>query len=105
MIEIYTNKEIIEALLKKNGKEYQAYIWCEECSELVKSITKLMRNPIESSEINRYKYLKNNVIEETADVLICIEQIKAAFGITNKDIQEVVNLKQEREEKRYGTKK
>lgn len=103
MIEIYTDEKANRQPLEKYGIKHQSLVWCEECSELIKSITKIIRAPEESTEPNRYEYLTNNVIEEMADVLICIDQIKLSMGITNKDLQKVVDLKQNREAKRNGS--
>ena len=48
-----------------------------------------------SKEI-RGKDNRNNIIEEMADVLICIEILKQVFEITDEDIGSWIKYKQER---------
>lgn len=55
----------------------------EELSELNKELTKALRN----------KEDKIGIIEETADVLICIEYIKKIFNITEREINSAMYVK------------
>ena len=55
----------------------------EELGELNKELTKALRN----------KEDKIGIIEETADVLICIEYIKKIFNITEREINSAIYVK------------
>lgn len=57
--------------LVRYGEENQLVVAIEELSELQKELTKLLRGTGNAGRI----------AEETADVLICIEQIMYIFGI------------------------
>jgi NTP pyrophosphatase (non-canonical NTP hydrolase) len=55
----------------------------EELGELNKELTKALRN----------KQDRIGIIEETADVLICIEYIKKIFNITEREINSAIYVK------------
>ena len=63
-----------ERTLKVWGKEPQMMQVIEEMSELIKEILK---------NINRKKDNINELIEETADVEIMLEQLKICYNISN----------------------
>lgn len=56
-------------------------------------------------DVNDWKSDRNNLVEEMADVIICLENLKQIFAVTNTDIEEWVNFKQERVVKRMNTEK
>lgn len=72
---VYTN-----ALLRF-GEEHQMVVAIEEMSELQKELTKLLRGTGNAGRI----------AEETADVLICVEQIIYLLGI-----REMVDIQMDR---------
>lgn len=78
----------------------------EECSELILAIRKYQRM-IESGNINddNLKELKNNIIEEIADVYCMIEQLKNIVPIKDEQIEKEVKLKVERQLKRIDREK
>lgn len=55
----------------------------EELGELNKELTKALRN----------KQDRIGIIEETADVLICVEYIKKIFNITEREINSAIYVK------------
>lgn len=63
----------------------QHSVWMEECSELIKEISKKLRYPA----TNNYY-----ITEEIADVIICINQMCDIYNIKDKDIQKVIEYKQ-----------
>lgn len=63
--------EIYDALKKKNGIKNQMAVAIEECSELQKELTKLMRN----------KGNPMKLAEEIADVAICADQMIRHFDL------------------------
>ena len=64
---IKINKGVIAESILHYGKNNQSTVCMEECAELIQAISKAKRG-----KINR-----DNMIEEIADVLICIENVKA----------------------------
>ena len=79
------------------GQESQYRMCIEEMSELTKELCKYMRYARnEKSEENdkKLEQIKENIIEETADVLICASQIKRLFG--DKAVEDVMDYKIER---------
>lgn len=94
------DKQIIEETLDRYGIEMQSLVAMEELSELQKAISKLVRNPEESTKPLEFKGLRHNLIEEMADVLICMDQLIEFYHIQRPDIQELIQAKQERQAKR-----
>ena len=91
MIEIPNQQEIINFY----GPKMQCIIAMEECAELIQAISKLQR-----FIVKRGSKKWDNIVEEIADVLICIEQLKLMYCITDKDIQGFIDFKVERQVKR-----
>lgn len=94
------DKQIIEETLDRYGIERQSLVAMEELSELQKAISKLVRNPEEKTKPLEFKGLRNNLIEEMADVLICMDQLIEFYHIQRPDIQDIIRAKQERQAKR-----
>ena len=94
------DKQIIEETLDRYGIERQSLVAMEELSELQKAISKLVRNPEEKTKPLEFKGLRNNLIEEMADVLICMDQLIEFYQIERPEIQELIQAKQERQAKR-----
>lgn len=79
----------IEKLVKKNGIRFQSMIAQEECAELIQAISKCLRSkdfPVE--------YERENLIEEMADVMICLQQLQYMYYI---DDEELYAMKQKKE--------
>lgn len=94
------DKQIIEETLDRYGIEKQSLVAMEELSELQKAISKLVRNPEEKTKPLEFKGLRHNLIEEMADVLICMDQLIEFYHIQRPDIQDIIRAKQERQAKR-----
>ena len=86
--------------MDRYGIEKQSLVAMEELSELQKAISKLVRNPEEKTKPLEFKGLKNNLIEEMADVLICMDQLIEFYHSQRLEIQELIQAKQERQAKR-----
>lgn len=90
----------IEKLVKKNGIKNQSMIAMEECAELIQAISKCLRSkemiPIETRE---------HLIEEMADVMICLEQLKVIFHINEEELKCWIEAKENRLLTREGLKK
>ena len=94
------NKQINKETMNRYGIERQSLVAMEELSELQKAISKLVRNPEERTKPLEFKGLRHNLIEEMADVLICMDQLIEFYHIQRPDIQDIIRAKQERQAKR-----
>ena len=90
-------KEFCDKALEKWGEDSQLRMCIEEMSELTKELCKYMRllrsEGIDDVE-NKLLQTKKNIIEETADVLNCVEQMALIFGE-----DEVAKVRKEKVEK------
>lgn len=84
------DESVISKSIKYYGEEIQSTVCMEECAELIQAISKAKRG-----KINR-----DNMIEEIADVLICIEMLKQMYMISDEKINKWIEKKQEREAER-----
>jgi len=94
------DKKIRNETLERYGIEKQSLVAMEELSELQKAISKLVRNPEEKTKPLEFKGLRHNLIEEMADVLICMDQLIEYYQIQGIEIQDTIQAKQERQAKR-----
>lgn len=94
------DEKINKETMNRYGIERQSLVAMEELSELQKAISKLVRNPEEKTKPLEFKGLRNNLIEEMADVIICMDQLKEYYQIERHEIQELIQAKQERQAKR-----
>jgi hypothetical protein len=86
--------------MDRYGIERQSLVAMEELAELQKAISKLVRNPEERTKPLEFKGLRHNLIEEMADVIICMDQLKEYYNINHAEIQSVIASKQARQAKR-----
>lgn len=84
-------------VIARYGADAQAMIHAEELAELIQSVSKMRRAFNTGSETDAARY---NLIEEAADVLICIRQMQEIYGITDHEIQVMVDRKCRRQEAR-----
>lgn len=91
---------INQETMDRYGIEKQSLVAMEELAELQKAISKLVRNPEEKTKPLEFKGLRQNLIEEMADVLICMDQLIEFYQIERPEIQELIQTKQERQAKR-----
>lgn len=87
---IKINKGVIAESILHYGKNNQSTVCMEECAELIQAVSKAKRG-----KINR-----DNMIEEIADVLICIEMLKQMYMISDEKINKWIEKKQAREVER-----
>ena len=85
-MEVNINKEIVSRSLDTYGNGIQLVVCMEELSELSQAISKEIRGVGD----------RNNLVEEMADVIICLEILKQIFAVTNVEIEEWVKFKQGR---------
>ena len=72
------------------GGRTQEVVWIEELGELQHEITKSLRGMLS----------KTHLVEEFADVLICLEQLKIKYNVSDSQLQEWIDYKYERNCKR-----
>lgn len=72
----------------------------EECSELIKAISKLLRKDCFEDKTKAREDLLRDLTEEIADVYICLDYLQTIYHIQPKDIQKWIDLKQKRQEER-----
>ena len=91
------DKELVNKIIHKHGTVAQSMIAMEECSELIQAISKCLRSkeliPTETRE---------HLIEEMADVMICLEQLMAMYSITDEELISWIERKELRLKKREG---
>ena len=102
MLDIEKINSAYEKLATAFGEENEIRMCIEEMSELTKELCKYMRylNAPDIQEDDKKKLLdtvKENIIEETADVLLCAGQIKQMFGC--EQVEKMMMYKIERGEK------
>ena len=78
------DESVIARSVDHYGEEIKATVCMEECAELIQAISKAKRG-----KINR-----DNMIEEIADVLICIEMLKQMYMISEDKINKWIEKKQ-----------
>lgn len=98
MVEI--DARVNQETMDRYGIEKQSLVAMEELAELQKAISKLVRNPEESTKPLEFKGLRHNLIEEMADVLICMDQLIEFYKVKHYEIQDTIRAKQERQAKR-----
>lgn len=89
-MEYNINEKNIAESIQHYGIENQSTVCMEECAELIQAISKAKRGKID----------RDNMIEEIADVLICIEMLKQMYMISDYEINKWIEKKQAREAER-----
>ena len=83
---IIIDSNVAKKSIEHYGADLQTVVCMEESAELIQAISKMKRG----------KDNRNNLIEEVADVMICIEILKQVYGISDNEIQNYVCQKQNR---------
>lgn len=98
MLEI--DARINNETMDRYGIKMQSLVAMEELAELQKAISKLVRNSEEKTKSLEFKGLRHNLIEEMADVIICMDQLKEYYNINHAEIQSTIASKQAIQAKR-----
>lgn len=85
MIEV--NSYVVKRAIEHYGKDVQSTVCMEECAELIQAISKEKRG----------KSDKSHLAEEMADVYICLEMLMELYNISSKEIESMIERKQQRE--------
>ncbi len=83
---IIIDSNIVDKSIEHYGSDLQTVVCMEECSELIQAISKMKRG----------KDNRDNLIEEMADVMICMDILKQVYGVSDNEIQNYVCQKQDR---------
>lgn len=83
---INVNKKITDLAIAYYGTDAQLNVTIEEMSELTKEICKYKRGSNNRREI----------VEETADVIVMIANLRIIFEIEDDEINDIIKKKQER---------
>ena len=81
--------QILETAIKVYGPEAQAIVAIEECSELIKALTKWYR-AVHANSVEAIIDAEDAIQEEMADVYIMLNQLSLIFGDCNE--QEIAKL-------------
>lgn len=92
-------------IVKHYDNDAQIRQLIEEMAELTQALNKLWR--AEQGYISEYydgykkgaaiKFCRESVIEETADVMICLEELKYILDISDKEIKRCMDIKLNRQ--------
>ena len=83
MIETVNMTEVLKQAIETYGKENQSMMVLEEMAELQKEVCKSLRGNNNHDEI----------VEEIADVLIMLEQLKIMHDVQYKELSDMFNFK------------
>ena len=83
-------KDLYERNIKYHGIELETTIAMEECSELIKAISKCKRYGCEDEH-------RDNLIEEMADVLFILDELKLIYDISDDTIADTKKYKIDRQ--------
>ena len=89
---IINNNGVIRQVIDAKGHKHQTIVAIEELSELQKELCKALRGRDNHKEI----------LEETADVMICLLQIREMYNIKDDELQKEINDKLRRLEERLN---
>lgn len=78
------DQNIIANIIEHYGTQTEQIVCMEECAELSQAISKGLRG-----KLNR-----NNLIEEMADILICINILKQIYKISDAELDKMIDKKQ-----------
>ena len=90
--------DILEKAIRHYGAKNQMGVACEESAELIQAISKCLRYK-DNIEV------RNNLVEEIADVLIMIDQLKIIMNIKDYEIECYRDYKLQRLERRIENEK
>ena len=90
---IIIDSNVVKKSIEHYGDDLQTTVCMDECSELIQAISKMKRG----------KDNRDNLIEEMADVMICMDILKQVYGISDREIQIYVCQKHSRCDERMNS--
>ena len=97
-------EEKVRIIAERYGYEPQSRQCIEEMSELTQAINKLWRKQNFGGNSREIAEAHENVLEEIADVLIMIWQMKELLGIGEGELSRIINQKLDRQLERIYSK-
>ena len=101
-------RAVLKAAIDKYGNDSQLAVAQEECAELIQAISKLNRAGSSDHPGRTAKAAMNNLMEETADVGIMLDQIRIMYPSHAYDTiraQKIARLEKRINQKRPSRKK
>lgn len=84
-------------VIARYGPDAQALVHCEEAAEFIQAVSK-MRRARNAGKDDSAAY--GNLVEEVADTLICLGQVREMYSISDRELQAVIDRKCARQEAR-----
>lgn len=81
--------------IEYHGDELETTVCMEECAELIQAVSKCKRYGCHNER-------KDNLIEEMADVLFILDELKLIYNISDEDIDNIKQYKIDRQEYRIN---
>ena len=91
--------QLFEQVLTKWGIINQVFMVMEECGELIQALSKVRRAEREGRDSS---VARVHLIEEMADVYICLKQLTELYDIRDWELQYEINRKCMRQEERMS---
>lgn len=88
----------ISKLEESRDTFYNSTVAMEECAELIQAVSKLVRGLRSDAKINDLH--RFNLLEEMADVIICVALLQLVYAIPDKELNAMLELKMDRNLKR-----
>lgn len=85
-------RKAYKQLINYHGTDETLTICMEECAELIKEISKYKRATSHGEQIE----YRGGLVEEMADVLICIDMMQLIFNITAEELEQEKSAKMAR---------
>ena len=79
------------------GERVQSLVHAEELAELIQAVSKLHRTRSFASTDNERDIARLNLVEEIADVVICVEQMLEMYDIREEEVKGFIEEKCERQ--------
>ena len=83
-------------VISRYGINAQAMVHMEEAAELIQAASK-MRRAFCGEDMEARKNARSNLVEEMADVLICMKQMQEIYCVSDDEIQNMVYTKCKRQ--------
>lgn len=83
-------KDKLKNILTHYGLEPQIRQYAEESGELFKALNTCLRK---SSKGQSDDTIRDNIVEEIADVTIMLEQMKIAFDVSDAEVEKIMDFK------------
>ena len=87
------------SVIGRYGEDAQAMVHMEECAELIQAISKMRRVKNNGGDDGQ---AFDNLVEEMADVYICLTQMQVMYDISDHAIQDMIYRKCARQEDRLN---